>query len=56
MHEHKIADYRAQAEVCLANAERTHDIPTKKYWIELAESWTRLAVNLDRSTTDKKMD
>jgi hypothetical protein len=43
MDESKIARYRAQAEACLINAERTPDMPTKRYWIELAAAWTRIA-------------
>jgi hypothetical protein len=54
MHESKIAEYRAQAETCLGNAERTHDIPTQRYWLQLADTWTRLAdslANPDRGKT-----
>ena len=53
MDERKITGYRAQAETCLAHAERTHDIPTKRYWIQLAASWTQLADNITNPGSEK---
>ena len=53
MDERKITGYRAQAETCLAHAERTHDIPTKRYWIQLAASWTQLANNIAKPRPEK---
>jgi hypothetical protein len=49
----KIAGYRVQAETCLGNAERTHDIPTKRYWIQLAAAWTQLADNITKPEPEK---
>jgi hypothetical protein len=53
MDERKITGYRAQAETCLAHAERTHDIPTRRYWIQLAASWTQLADNITKPGSEK---
>jgi hypothetical protein len=49
----KIAGYWAQAETCLAHAERTHDIPTQRYWIQLAAAWTQMADNITKPGPEK---
>jgi hypothetical protein len=53
MHENKIPEYRAQAETCLAHAERTQDISTQRYWIQLAAAWTQMADNITKHGTAK---
>jgi hypothetical protein len=53
MDESKIATYRAQAETCWANAERTQDISTQRYWIQLAAAWTQMADNIAKPPTEK---
>jgi hypothetical protein len=53
MDERRIAGYRAQAEACLANAERRHDIPTQRYWLQLADAWTRMADNIAKPPPEK---
>ena len=56
MDELKIAGYRVQAEACFAHAGRTHDIPTQRYWLQLADAWTRMADNLAKPGLQKNND
>ena len=46
MHEHKMAEYWAQAEVCTAKAESTKDPCSKQLWIQMAHDWIALAEQL----------
>ena len=46
MHEDKIAEYWAKAEVCTAKAESTKDPSSRQLWIQMAHDWIALADSL----------
>ena len=46
MHEHKIAEYWAQADLCTAKAESSNDPSSKQLWIQMAHDWIALADSL----------
>jgi hypothetical protein len=49
MQESKIAEYRAQAADCRARAELEPNKTTAARWLMVAEEWTRMADDLERS-------
>ena len=48
MNEDKIAEYRAEAAVCISRAEMDTNKTTVLKWRSLAEEWTRKADELER--------
>jgi hypothetical protein len=49
IHAKKIAEYRAAAASCMQWAEQAPNEAMVQRWRNLAEDWTRMADNLERS-------
>ena len=47
MHEDKIAEYRAEAAVCISRANSDSNKLAAARWLKLAADWTRMADGLE---------
>ena len=54
MHEVKIAEYRAEAAVCIARANLNSNKSTAARWLEVAAEWTRMVDELERNESLRK--
>ena len=48
MHEDKIAQYRAEASICITRADMDTNKASAARWRRLAEEWLAMAENLER--------
>lgn len=53
MHETTIAEYRAQAAACTAQAELDANKSSVARWHKVAEEWSRMADELERRESPK---
>ena len=51
MNEDKIAEYRAEAAVCISRANADSNKSTSARWLKVAADWTRMADELDAKST-----
>ena len=47
MHEAKIAQYRAEAAICIARANSDSNKSTSTRWLKIATEWSRMADELE---------
>ena len=47
MHENKIAQYRAEAAICIARANSDSNKSTSARWLKIAADWTHMAEDLE---------
>ncbi len=47
MHEDKIAQYRAEASICISRANADSNKSTSACWLKVAADWTRMADELE---------
>jgi hypothetical protein len=47
MHENKIAQYRAEAAICISRANAESNKLTSTRWLKVAADWTRMADELE---------
>jgi hypothetical protein len=47
MYENRIAQYRAEAAICIARANGDPNKSTSARWLKVADEWTRMADELE---------
>ena len=51
MQENKIAEYRAEAAICIARANSDSNKSAAARWLKIAADWNRMADELERKLT-----